>query len=93
MYSLSIENKGTDELCSNCKTKALICVFVFTYADCLFSYAVAHLVTFCFKNEKEEMSYRLQAQRYFVNIAKLPYDLKIFLTSLPCELKVPADEY
>ena len=32
-------NKGADQLCS-------YCVFVFAYADCLFSGSVAHLVSF-----------------------------------------------
>ena len=41
MYYLCSENKG---VISFAVTTKLICVFVFAYADCWFSHAVAHLI-------------------------------------------------
>ena len=44
MYYLSSENKGADHFVVTAK---LICVFVFSYADCWFSHEVAHIVNIC----------------------------------------------
>ena len=43
MYNPCSENKGADQL--RAVTAKLICVFVFGYADCLFSHEAAHI--FC----------------------------------------------
>ena len=44
LYNLCSENKDVHQLCV---TVQLICVFVFVYADCLFSHAAAYLWRFC----------------------------------------------
>ena len=49
-WKLDLESRGIFYLCSETKalisfaiTGKLICAFVFTYADCWFSHAVAHI--------------------------------------------------
>ena len=44
LYYPCNENKGADQLRGNAVTAKLVCAFVFAYANCWFSHAVAHIM-------------------------------------------------
>ena len=60
MYMYS-ENKGTDQLRSNCAAK-LICALIFAYANCWFSHEAAQMICFLFAYSKQTAD----MQRFFI---------------------------